>query len=319
MCFLVIPDTYLSIEDDAVLAKLGEIKYQNKCKFAKYLYKKFGIVVDPKTRFDVQVKRLHEYKRQLLNVLKIVALIVELEENPNKDVTPQTFIFGAKAASSYYIAKDVIHLINCISAEIANRPELREKINVVFVEDYNVTSAEVLMPASEISEQISLAGKEASGTGNMKFMINGAITLGTLDGANVEINEAVGEDNIFIFGMRTPDVKALWDRGYYPIDYYHNNDRIRKVLDRIDRRFNGKSFWHIKEYLIKRYPVADPFMCLADFNNYMATYYKLDQIYRNQRKWNQMSLVNIAKAGIFSADRSITEYAQNIWDIKPVE
>ena len=183
----------------------------------------------------------------------------------------------------------------------------------------NVTTAEVLMPASEISEQISLAGKEASGTGNMKFMINGAVTLGTLDGANVEINEAVGEDNIFIFGMRTPDVKALWDRGYYPIDYYHNNERIRKVLDRIDRGFNGKSFWHIKEYLIKRYPVADPFMCLADFNNYMATYYKLDQIYRDQRKWNQMSLVNIAKAGIFSADRSISEYAENIWDIKPVE
>ena len=307
------------IENDEVLNKLGEIKYQNKCKFAKYLYKKFGIVVDPKTRFDVQVKRLHEYKRQLLNVLKIVALIVELEENPNKDVTPQTFIFGAKAASSYYIAKDIIHLINSISTEIANRPELREKINVVFVEDYNVTTAEVLMPASEISEQISLAGKEASGTGNMKFMINGAVTLGTLDGANVEINEAVGDDNIFIFGMRTPDVKALWDRGYYPIDYYHNNDRIRKVLDRIDRGFNGKSFWHIKEYLIKRYPVADPFMCLADFNNYMATYYKLDQIYRDQRKWNQMSLVNIAKAGIFSADRSISEYAENIWDIKPVE
>jgi len=307
------------IEDDNVLNKLAEIKYQNKCKFAKYLYKKFGIVVDPKTRFDVQVKRLHEYKRQLLNVLKIVALIIELEENPNKDVTPQTFIFGAKAASSYYIAKDVIHLINSISAEIANRPELREKINVVFVEDYNVTSAEVLIPASEISEQISLAGKEASGTGNMKFMINGAITLGTLDGANVEINEAVGDENIFIFGMKTPDVKALWERGYFAGDYYNNNERIRKVLDRLDRGFNGKSFWHIKEYLTKRYPVADPFMCLADFNNYMATYYKLDQTYRNQRKWNQMSLVNIAKAGIFSSDRSIMEYANNIWDIKPVK
>lgn len=307
------------IEDDNVLNKLGEIKYQNKCKFAKYLYKKFGIVVDPKTRFDVQVKRLHEYKRQLLNVLKIVALIVEIEENPNKEVTPQTFIFGAKAASSYYVAKDVIHLINSISSEIANRPDLREKINVVFVEDYNVTSAEVLIPASEISEQISLAGKEASGTGNMKFMINGAITLGTLDGANVEINGAVGDENIFIFGMKTPEVKALWERGYYSNDYYNNNERIRKVLDRIDRGFNGKSFWHIKEYLLNRYPVSDPFMCLADFNNYMATYYRLDQTYKNQRKWNQMSLVNIAKAGIFSSDRSIMEYANNIWDIKPVK
>ena len=182
-----------------------------------------------------------------------------------------------------------------------------------------MTSAEVLIPASEISEQISLAGKEASGTGNMKFMINGAITLGTLDGANVEINDAVGDENIFIFGMKTPEVKALWERGYYSNDYYNNNERIRKVLDRIDRGFNGKSFWHIKEYLLNRYPVSDPFMCLADFNNYMATYYRLDQTYKNQRKWNQMSLVNIAKAGIFSSDRSIMEYANNIWDIKPVK
>lgn len=307
------------IEDDRVLDKLEQIKYNNKCLFAKYLYKKFGLVVDPKTRFDVQVKRLHEYKRQLLNVLKIVALIIDIEENPQKCVTPQTFIFGAKAASTYYIAKDIIHLINEISEEIRNRPDLREKLNVVFVEDYNVTTAEVLIPASEISEQISLAGKEASGTGNMKFMINGAITMGTLDGANVEICDAVGYDNIFIFGMKTEDVKEKWNNGYYAKGYYESNERIRKVLDRLERGFNGKSFWNIKDYLLNRYPVADPFMCLADFDSYMDSYYKMDEIYKNKRKWNQISLINIANAGIFSADRSINEYANNIWDLKPLK
>lgn len=307
------------IENDEVLNKLEEIKYENKCVFAKYLYKKFGIVVDPKTRFDVQVKRLHEYKRQLLNVLRIIALIIEIEENPNKQVTPQTFIFGAKAASTYYIAKDIIHLINSISQEISNRDDLREKINVVFVEDYNVTTAEVLIPASEVSEQISLAGKEASGTGNMKFMINGAITFGTLDGANVEIYGAVGEENIFILGMKADEVKSLWSKGYYSRSYYDNNETIRKIMDRLDRGFNGKSFWNIKEYLLNRYPVADPFMCLADFDSFMAEYHRLDETYKDKRKWNQMSLVNIAHAGIFSSDRSIKEYANNIWDLKQVK
>ncbi len=307
------------IEDDKVLNKLEEIKYHNKCVFAKYLYKKFGVVVDPKTRFDVQVKRLHEYKRQLLNVLRIVALIIELEEDNNKVVTPQTFIFGAKAASTYYVAKDVIHLINSIAAEIRNRPEIREKINVVFVEDYNVTSAEVLIPASEVSEQISLAGKEASGTSNMKFMINGAITLGTLDGANVEIHDTVGDDNIFIFGMKDEDVKNKWYNGYYAKGYYEQNERIRKVLDRLDRGFNGESFWKIKNYLLNQYPVADPFMCLADFDDYMNVYYRMNELYKDRRKWNQMSLVNIAHAGIFSSDRSIKEYAEKIWDLKQVK
>lgn len=307
------------VEDDRVLEKLEKIKYNNKCIFAKYLYKKFGIVVDPKTRFDVQVKRLHEYKRQLLNVLKIVALIIELEENPYKEVVPQTFIFGAKAASTYYIAKDIIHLINEISEEIKNRPELREKINVVFVEDYNVTTAEVLIPASEVSEQISLAGKEASGTGNMKFMINGAVTMGTLDGANVEIHDNVGDDNIFIFGMKTEDVKNMWEHGYYAKGYYERNETIRKVLDRLERGFNGKSFWNIKDYLLNRYPVADPFMCLADFEDYMNSYNKMNETYKDKRKWNQMSLINIAHAGVFSSDRSIMEYASKIWDLKTVE
>jgi len=307
------------VDDDDTLEKLEKIKHHNKCEFAKYLYKKTGVTVDPNTRFDVQVKRLHEYKRQLLNVLKIIALFVQLEENPEMDMTPQTFIFGAKAAPTYYVAKDIIKLICSIQSEIAKRPKMQEKLNVVFVEDYNVTAAETLIPASEISEQISLAGKEASGTGNMKFMINGAITLGTLDGANVEISEAVGRDNVIIFGMKAEEVQQLWNQGYNANRFYEENQLLRKVLDRLDVGFNGQSFYHIKQYLLSNYPIADPFMCLADFGDYMRAYHEMDRLYKNKRKWNQMSLINIAKAGIFSSDRSIREYAENIWDIKPVE
>ena len=306
-------------KDEKVLEELNKIKYLNKCDFAKALYKKQGIVIDPSTRFDVQVKRLHEYKRQLLNVLKIIAIYNKLKNNPNADVTPQTFIFGAKAAPGYYRAKEIIELINYISKDIDMHPEIKAKLNVVFIEDYCVTLAEKLMPASEISEQISLAGKEASGTGNMKFMINGAITLGTLDGANVEISEAVGRDNVIIFGMKAEEVQQLWNQGYNANRFYEENQLLRKVLDRLDVGFNGQSFYHIKQYLLSNYPIADPFMCLADFGDYMRAYHEMDRLYKNKRKWNQMSLINIAKAGIFSSDRSIREYAENIWDIKPVE
>ena len=306
-------------DDEQVLNELAKIKYHNKCTFAKYLYSKFGIIVDPTTRFDVQAKRLHEYKRQLLNVLKIIALITDLELDPMRDVTPQTYIFGAKAASTYYIAKDIINLINCISKDIQNRPEIRSKVNVVFVEDYNVTTAEVLMPATDVSEQISLAGKEASGTGNMKFMINGAITYGTLDGANVEINEQVGDENMFLFGMHTPEVNETWKNGYSSKYYYDNNYIIKRVLDRLDRGFNGKSFSNIKHYLLDQYPVADPYMCLKDFDSYMKVYYEMDNAYKDKKHWAQMSLVNIGKAGIFSSDRAINEYASKIWKLKKIK
>ncbi len=307
------------VDDDNVLKALEKIKYENKCRFAKHLYKTTGVVIDPKTRFDVQVKRLHEYKRQLLNVLKIVSLLIDLENNPDLDVTPQTFIFGAKAAPTYYAAKDVIKLICYIQKHIDNLPHIKKKLNVVFVENYNVTTAELLMPASEISEQISLAGKEASGTGNMKFMINGALTFGTLDGANVEINEQVTDDNMFLFGMNAKEVDELWRRGYFARDYYNNNPRIKRVLDRLDYGFMGQSFSHIKKYLIDSYPISDPYMCLADFDSYLNTHYRMDEVYKDRRKWNQMSLVNIAKSGIFSADRSIRDYADNIWNIKPIK
>lgn len=302
-----------------VLDELGKIKYLNKCDFVNSLYKKSGIIIDPSTRFDVQVKRLHEYKRQLLNVLKIINLYNKLTQNPSLDITPQTFIFGAKAAPGYYLAKEIIELINFISKDIDMHKEIKKKLNVVFVEDYCVTLAERLMPASEISEQISLAGKEASGTGNMKFMINGAITLGTMDGANVEICDAVGDDNIFIFGMTAKEVDELWKQGYNSTYYYNNNLEIRQIIETLKRGFAGKSFENIANYLLTSSGIADQYMCLADYESYVATANKMDEVYKDTRLFNKMSLINISEAGRFAADRSIKEYAERIWKIKPVK
>ncbi len=306
-------------DDKKVLARLEEIKLENKKDFANALYKKQGVIIDPNTRFDVQVKRLHEYKRQLLNVLKIVHLYNLLSENPDLDLTPQTFIFGAKAAPGYYHAKEVIELINKISMDINKHPEIKKKLNVVFIEDYCVSLAEKLMPASEISEQISLAGKEASGTGNMKFMINGAVTFGTMDGANVEIYDSVGNDNIFIFGMTTSEVNDLWRRGYNSTYYYNNSKDLHGVIERLRKGFDGKSFANIADYLLTNRGVADQYMCLADFNSYMDAYWKMDKVYRDRERFNKMSLINISEAGRFAADRSIKEYAENIWNITKVE
>lgn len=305
--------------DTNILNELAKIKYLNKCDYVNTIYRKQGLIIDPATRFDVQVKRLHEYKRQLLNVLKIINLYNKLKENPNIDVTPQTFIFGAKAAPGYYRAKEIIELINYISKDINKYPEIKSKLNVVFMEDYCVTLAEKLMPASEISEQISLAGKEASGTGNMKFMINGAITMGTMDGANVEICDAVGDDNIFIFGMTTKEVDELWKEGYNSTYYFNNNIEIRQIIEALKHGFAGKSFENIANYLLTSNGIADQYMCLADFESYMECYKKMDQIYQNPMKWNQMSLVNISEAGRFASDRSIKEYAEKIWRLKSVK
>ena len=306
-------------DNDKVIEELGKIKYANKCDFANVLYKKQGVVIDPASRFDVQVKRLHEYKRQLLNVLKIISLYNKLKENPNLDITPQTFIFGAKAAPGYYHAKEIIELINYIAKDISLNPKMKEKLNVVFIEDYCVTMSEYLMPASEISEQISLAGYEASGTGNMKFMINGAVTFGTMDGANVEICDAVGDDNIFIFGMSAKEVDDLWRQGYSSTYYYNNSKELRGIINTLRRGFAGKSFENIANYLLRSEGVADRYMCLADFENYLEVYNKLEETYKDQKRFNQMSLVNIAQAGRFAADRSIKDYADTIWHLKQVK
>ena len=307
-------------DDKSVLRRLQEIKQLKKKQFADYAFKKEGIVIDPSTVFDVQAKRMHEYKRQLLNVMNIISLYAELKENPDKKIVPQTFIFGAKAAPGYLRAKQIIKLICYLAEDIKKDPRIREKLNVVYMEDYNVTMAEKLMPASEVSEQISLAGKEASGTGNMKFMINGAITIGTLDGANVEMSEAVGEDNIFIFGLRANEVEEMWTKGYNASLYYNQNDKLRKIIEMLIRGFNGESFSDMANYLLTGSPVADPYMCMADFESYATTQQQVKTLYAtDQERWSKISLNNIAHAGIFSADRSIKEYADRIWNLKSLK
>ncbi len=306
--------------DKAVLEKIGQIKQANKVDYADYVKKTTGFALNPESRFDTQIKRLHEYKRQLLNVLKIVHCYLELSDDPNKEVTPQTFIFGAKAAGSYMHAKRIIQLINCLSREIQKNPKIKKKLDVMFVENYNVTQAEHLIPASEVSEQISLAGKEASGTSNMKFMINGAVTLGTWDGANVEIGERVGDDNIFIFGLRTEEVERAWRAGYNSSTIYTHNDEIKRVVDRLRVGFDGESFSDIADYLIAgHYNVADPYMCLLDLEDYEKAAARMDAAYKDSARWNKMALVNVAQAGIFSSDRSIHDYAKNIWNLKKVK
>ncbi|MBQ9714942.1 MAG: glycogen/starch/alpha-glucan phosphorylase [Clostridia bacterium] len=305
-------------KDKTVLDRLAQIKYENKVEFANYLYKRNGVVIDPQTRFDVQAKRIHEYKRQLLNALKVIALMNEIRENPNKEVTPQTFIFAGKAASGYYVAKQLIRLVCALSREIESDPRLKGKINCIFLENYAVSVSEKMMPASEVSQQISLAGKEASGTGNMKFMLNGALTIGTLDGANVEMSQEVGLDNIFIFGMTADEVENLWKLGYNSTNLYNQNHIIRGVIETLNGRIGGENFSHIAQYLLTRSPIADPYMCLADFESYMQAHEKMDALYKNPTEWNQKSLINISKAGKFAADRSIEEYAKNIWNLKKV-
>jgi len=305
--------------DSSVLDRLAEIKRENKVDFANYLFKKEKVLINPDTIFDVQAKRLHEYKRQLLNVLKIITLYNRLKDDPNLNIIPETYIFAAKAAPGYYMAKKVIQLINKLSKDIDQNPVIKAKLNVVFLENYCVTMAEKLIPASDVSEQISLAGKEASGTGNMKFMINGAITFGTMDGANVEIHDAVGKDNIFIFGMTSKQVEELWKKGYNSTFFYNKNIELRKIIDSLKLGFYDQEFKDMANYLLTDYGIADPYMCLADYEDYMRVYEEVQKCYADKRKWQQMAVANIANAGVFAADRSIREYAENIWNLKRVK
>lgn len=305
-------------DDKNVLEQVRAIKHENKKEFAAHLLKKTGRKIDTHSIFDVQIKRLHEYKRQLLNALNIIGIYLDLKENPNLDIQPQTFIFGAKAAPGYQMAKDIIKLICFISRDIEQNPRIREKLQVVFLEDYNVSLAESLIPSAEISEQISLAGKEASGTGCMKLMINGALTIGTLDGANVEMLAAAGKENMYIFGLTSEEVDDLWSRGYNANNFYLNNERLRKIVDYLNYGFAGESFSGISRYLLSGHGIADPYMCLADFESYRSTHERMINDYKDKDKWNRMSLINIASAGYFTADRSIEEYAQRIWHLKKV-
>ena len=300
-------------DDASVLKQLQEIKRANKERLAKYLKKTQGDVVDPDSLFDVQVKRLHEYKRQHMNALNILATYQWLRENPNADFTPHTYFFGAKAAPGYYFAKQIIQFIAALAKVINADERVNKKLKIVFVENYSVTWAELLTPAAEISEQISLAGTEASGTSNMKFMINGAITLGTLDGANVEIHETVGDENIILFGMTASQVEQLKRSGYRPQNQYQNDALVRRAMDEMNA-MNGGQFKDIFKTLLQE----DRYMALADLRSYHEAQQRAEKLYRDQAGWNRMSLLNVAGAGRFAADRAIREYAGNIWHASPV-
>lgn len=301
-------------DDSQVLDRLNAIKLANKERFADIVKKRNGIELDPTSIFDVQVKRLHEYKRQQLNVLNIIADYQMLKANPNMDYEPRTYIFASKAAPGYFMAKKIIELIDALSKVVNNDPDIKGRIKIVFMEDYSVSLAEALMPAADISEQISLAGTEASGTGNMKLMLNGAVTLGTMDGANVEIYDAVGEDNIFIFGLTTPEVEQLKRDGYDPMQFLNNNGTLKSTVDFIAQGVNGKQFGEITSSLMN----VDQYMAFADFADYQKAQQLSAQAYRDKERFARMSLMNISGAGVFSADRSIMDYADRIWHTKPV-
>ena len=314
------------MEDDNVLNRLTEIKFHNKQKLAKYIKETTGIDVNPHSIFDIQVKRLHEYKRQLLNVLHIMDLYNKLKENPLLDVEPRTFIFGAKAAAGYRRAKGIIKLINSVAEKVNNDSDINGKIKVVFLENYRVSLAEKIFPAADVSEQISTASKEASGTGNMKFMLNGAITIGTMDGANVEIVEEAGAENAFIFGLKADEVVRLEAYGKYnPLEEYNVVEGLTKVIDQLtDGTYDDNHTGIFKEIQSSLLYGADGgrpdvYFLLRDFSSYRNAQSELQKAYKDKRKWAQKMLKNIANAGKFSSDRTIMEYAKEIWNIHPVK
>ena len=299
-------------DDSAVLDELGAIKRKNKERLAKYVKRDTGIVLDLDSIFDVQAKRLHEYKRQLLNVLHIISLYQALQDDPNLPIRPHAFLFGAKAAPGYAVAKRIIRLINSLADQINHDPICKGKLQVAFLENYRVSMAEVLMPASEVSQQISLAGKEASGTGNMKFMMNGALTIGTLDGANVEMHEVLGDENMFLFGLHADEVVRRKAEGYVPQMLYAHDEKLRRVIDCLRGGFrDGVSY----DDLAQRLLMNDEYMLLADFDSYCEAEARVAEAYADKRAWNHMSLINIARSGIFAADRAVAEYAANIWHV----
>ena len=303
--------------DKEVLLRLEQIKQANKAAFAKYAKRAQGFVLNTDAIFDVQVKRLHEYKRQLLNVMHIIHIYNQLRDNPNMDFRPHTFLFGAKAAPGYAVAKRIIHLINSLADQINNDPVCKDKLQVFFLENYRVSMAEVLMPASEVSQQISTAGKEASGTGNMKFMMNGALTVGTLDGANVEMHEVLGDENMFLFGLKAEEVKEMRDTGYNPFNLYSRDPNLHRILDQMGAGFRDGVRYDdlVQRLLMGGSSPADEYMLLADFASYCAAERRMVETYADRKKWNQMSLHNIARSGIFAADRSIADYAETIWHV----
>ena len=302
--------------DKAVLDRLEAIKHNNKLAFARWAKGQQGVTLNTDAIFNVQVKRLHEYKRQLLNALQIIYLYQRLQDDPSLDLPPQTFLFGAKAAPGYAVAKRIIHLINSLADQINSDPLCKDRLQVVFLENYRVSLAEVLMPASEVSQQISTAGKEASGTGNMKFMMNGALTVGTLDGANVEMHDLLGDDNMFLFGLHADEVGHL-RHTYDPNLLYQRDPVLRRVLDQLKVGFqDGVTYEDLFQRLVTGMDgQADQYMVLADFAAYCEAESRMRHTYRDRETWNRMSLTNIARSGVFAADRAISQYADTIWHV----
>ena len=306
-------------KDPEFQKRFMDVKYANKVDLARIIKEECGVEVNPGALFDVQIKRLHEYKRQHLNLLHILALYRRLLQNPDLDISPRVFIFAAKAAPGYDLAKNIIKAINAVGAKINADGRIKDKLKVVFLPNYRVSLAQRIVPAADLSEQISTAGKEASGTGNMKLSLNGALTIGTLDGANVEIKEEVGEENIFIFGMTVDEVNALWKKGYHPGDFLATDEELKAVVDWVGSNYFTPDepagvFNMLRDNLI----YSDPFLCLPDFRSYSDAQERVDVVFKDKAKWAEMAILNTARMGKFSSDRTISEYAREIWELDPV-
>lgn len=306
------------VDDPEFCKRFASIKQENKQELANYILLHNDIEVDVNSLFDVQVKRLHEYKRQLLNVLYIITLYNRMKKDPNVEIVPRTFIFAGKAAPGYYIAKLIIKLINAVAKVVNNDPEVRDRIKVVFLANFSVSLGQRVYPAANLSEQISTAGKEASGTGNMKFAMNGALTIGTLDGANVEIREEVGAENFFLFGLTAEEVYALKAKGYKPWEYYHTNAELRQVIERIASGYFSPESPDLFKPIVETLLTKDEYLLLADYQSYIECQEQVSQAYRDRENWTRMSILNVARMGKFSSDRAIAEYCEDIWHIKPV-
>jgi starch phosphorylase len=296
-----------------------EVKLRNKQDLAEYILKDTGIKIDSESIFDVLVKRMHEYKRQLLKVLHIITLHQRIKADPDLEMVPYTFIFGAKAAPGYHMAKLIIKLINSVAEVINNDPEVRDRLKVVFLPNFNVSLAEKIYPSADISEQISMAGKEASGTGNMKFALNGALTTGTLDGANIEIREHVGAKNFFLFGLTAEEVINYKQNGYNPRAYYNENEALRDVLDRIAAGEYSNGDRDLFRPIVESLLGHDEYLLLADYASYIECHDRAAEAYRDTQSWIRMSILNTARCGFFSSDRTMQQYCAEIWQVKPVK